>query len=51
MRYFTKKLLTKTVISLIGGIASTIGMQVGRVIWDECSGEKTRKVTKESYAR
>lgn len=48
MNYFTKKLLTKTTISLIAGIATTIGMQAGNVIWNICAGEKARKETEKS---
>ena len=51
MRYFTKKLLTKTTISLIAGIANVIGMKVGAVIWDGCAKEKTRRSNERSYAQ
>ena len=43
--YVTKKIIFRMVVSLFAGMASTIGMRAGGVIWDGCIGDKFTKGT------
>lgn len=49
--YIAKKILVKSTVSLCAGIASSIGMRVGYVIWDSYIRDKIKTENNESYAQ
>lgn len=49
--YVAKKILIKATISLVAGVASTVGIRLTNMIWDKCTCEKTCEKTEQAFAR
>jgi hypothetical protein len=49
--YIVKKIVVKSTVALVAGVASAIGTRVGLMIWDRCLNDKQGEKTEQSFAR
>ena len=49
--YIVKKIVVKSSMALIAGVASAIGTRAGLMIWDRCLNDNQKEKTEQSFVR
>ena len=49
--YIVKKIVVKSTIALVAGVASAIGTQAGLMLWNKCLNDSQREKTEQSFIR